>query len=486
MEEFDFKLQHRAGLAHGNADSLSRKIPCEEAGGPCPQCHKLTKRNISCFGVQTIAQRRLEAGNAARNQPEPLAGAQPEPLAGAQPEPLAGAQPVTSQPVTAQPETSEPEPPQPETPQPAPAVPKSSVPLRPPSQRKRRAPKACCDGGCHPSWMEPSARGHQHKKATPEVESVIEPVVVTAEEDMPDPSSPPVINAPESNDNVPLRDDQMVEDALVSKKGKRKNKRNQGIERSLNDWTDVYIAEEQAKDTSVGEARQWIIDSYKPDWHTVRGCSPQVKAYWHQYNSLYIRNDVLYRRLEPERPSDEPICQLVLPAALRAPLMQAVHEGIAGHLGASKTKAHISNRAYWYLWRRDVDIFCRKCDDCSEYNRSRLPPRQGKLVPMVLGAPVERWSIDLAGKFPQSSAGYVYIMTAICAFSKFIVLVPLRDKTAMTVATAIYDYVFLKYGAGEILNELCRLMGVARAFTTAYEARTNAVVNVATSPLILC
>jgi len=116
-----------------------------------------------------------------------------------------------------------------------------------------------------------------------------------------------------------------------------------------------------------------------------------------------------------------------------------------------------------------------------------VAPKQGKHMPMVLGAPVERWSIDLARKFPQSSTGYLYIMTAICAFSKFIVLVPLRDKTAMTVATAIYDHVFLKYGAGEILtdnggefrceilNELCRLMGVARAFTTAYEARTNAV-----------
>ena len=46
---------------------------------------------------------------------------------------------------------------------------------------------------------------------------------------------------------------------------------------------------------------------------------------------------------------------------------------------------------------------------------------------------------------------------------------------------------FLKYGAGEILtdngtefknqllNELCRIMNVPRAFTTSYQARTNAV-----------
>src|SRR6266568_1909979 len=40
LEEFDFELAHRAGLLHGNADSMSRKTPCEEGGEPCPQCAK--------------------------------------------------------------------------------------------------------------------------------------------------------------------------------------------------------------------------------------------------------------------------------------------------------------------------------------------------------------------------------------------------------------------------------------------------------------
>src|SRR6266581_5629167 len=40
LEEFNFQLDHRAGLLHGNADSMSRKTPCEEGGEPCPQCSK--------------------------------------------------------------------------------------------------------------------------------------------------------------------------------------------------------------------------------------------------------------------------------------------------------------------------------------------------------------------------------------------------------------------------------------------------------------
>ena len=78
-------------------------------------------------------------------------------------------------------------------------------------------------------------------------------------------------------------------------------------------------------------------------------------------------------------------------------------------------------------------------------------------------------------------------MTAIHTFFKFIILVPLRDKTAITIAKAIMNNVFTKFDAGEILtdnglefrcellNELSQLMGVARAFTKSYQIRTNVV-----------
>ena len=106
---------------------------------------------------------------------------------------------------------------------------------------------------------------------------------------------------------------------------------------------------------------------------------------------------------------------------------------------------------------------------------------------MIMGAPVERWACDLAGPFPTSRRGYVYILNAIRVFSKYIILVPLRDKYATTVARAIMHKFFVLYGAGEIvtdscvkfrnelLTKLCLLMGVVRCFTTSCQSRTNAV-----------
>ena len=251
-------------------------------------------------------------------------------------------------------------------------------------------------------------------------------------------------------------------------------------------WTTEFLLSEQKADADIGPLRSWVAgEAERPDWDTVRAESPSLKAYWQQWGSFTIRDGLLYRALAGIKDQEESL-QLMLPKSLHQTFLRMVHEGVAGHLGARKTQEHVKRRVYWFHWRRDTELFCRKCDRCNEYHRGR-PPKQGLLRPMVLGAPTERWACDLTGPHPRSTSGHVYILTAICAFSKYAVLIPLRDKCATTVAQAIMENVFLKFGAGEILTdgggefrnellgELCRLMGVYKVMTTAYKASTNAV-----------
>ena len=156
-----------------------------------------------------------------------------------------------------------------------------------------------------------------------------------------------------------------------------------------------------------------------------------------------MKDDVIYHHLESLSDQAEPD-QLLLPRALRQEFLSLVHGGIAGHMGMYKTHMHVRKRAYWFWWREDPDIFCKSCVRCNEYSKSRIEPKQGHLRPMVMGAPVEHWACDLAGPFPTSSKGHTYILTAVCEFTKFIVLVPLRDKFAISVASAIMHHVFLR------------------------------------------
>lgn len=104
---------------------------------------------------------------------------------------------------------------------------------------------------------------------------------------------------------------------------------------------------------------------------------------------------------------------------------------------------------------------------------------------MLVGSPGERWAIDLCGPF-TSSNGFKYLFTAICTFSKFGVCVAIRDKSADTVAKAIVDNIFLKWGlpheiltdqGGEfeaaLLAELLKTVGVTRLRTSGYRPQTN-------------
>ena len=83
----------------------------------------------------------------------------------------------------------------------------------------------------------------------------------------------------------------------------------------------------------------------KSRWKEVRGSSTAIKAYHQQYESLILKNDVLYRHVESTGGQDV-VDQLLLRTegrirALKEEFLDMVHGGVAGHLGSFKTRAHV-------------------------------------------------------------------------------------------------------------------------------------------------
>ena len=151
-------------------------------------------------------------------------------------------------------------------------------------------------------------------------------------------------------------------------------------------------------------------------WREIKSCSPALRAMWQQWDSLRFINDIVYREFYRTDGSVQ-FFQIVLPFSLRAIFLELVHADAVGHLKVDKTLEHVQRRAWWFLWRRSVRLFVAACRKCCQYHRGSAP-KQGNLHPMCLGAPGERWNIDLSDPFPLSN-GYKYLFTAICQFSKF-------------------------------------------------------------------
>ena len=104
-------------------------------------------------------------------------------------------------------------------------------------------------------------------------------------------------------------------------------------------------------------------------------------------------------------------------------------------------------------------------------------------------APFQKFHIDLTGPHRRSSGGHVYLLTGICCFTKYLIVVPLKDKSALAVANALLKHVYLIYGAVElqvhdngpefvnsILAHLSRMMGIQDLRSTPYRPVANSAI----------
>ena len=254
----------------------------------------------------------------------------------------------------------------------------------------------------------------------------------------------------------------------------------------VSEWDLAYFAEQQRSDPDIGPAMSWIDNNERPDWETIKGASPALRALYQQYESLLMIDNVLYRSFYDSNGSIL-YNQLVLPSNLRHDFLELVHGDVAGHLRYRKCIDHVQRRAYWFRWKTDLDLFIKCCSRCAAYHRGKTP-KQSQLHPQILGAPNERWVLDLCGPFKPSN-GYKYIFTAVDPFSKYVIAVPIRNKEAKTVAKVIMDHIILVWGHpfeiltdqglefnSELSGELYRLLGVNKIRSTAYRPETQGTI----------
>ena len=132
-------------------------------------------------------------------------------------------------------------------------------------------------------------------------------------------------------------------------------------------------------------------------------------------------------------------------------MLEQLHGGNEfGHFGINKTVQAVKRYAYWSGWKGDVERYVRRCTVCCRYRRGPRT-KQGPLQPAPSSGPFRKIHLDLTGPHKKSTHGYVYLMTAICSFTKYLIVAPLRDKTALSVAKAVVKNIFLVHGSCDLL-----------------------------------
>ena len=148
---------------------------------------------------------------------------------------------------------------------------------------------------------------------------------------------------------------------------------------------------------------------------------------------FYVKNGVLMRKWRPPNVSAEDEWtvnhQIVVPRVYRHEILNFAHETpMSGHLGANKTYHKILNHFYWPGLKSDVSQFCKSCHTCQMVGKPDQTIPKAHLQPIpAFDEPFSRIIIDYVGPLPKTKSGHEYLLTIMCASTRFPEAIPLRN-----------------------------------------------------------
>ncbi|KAK3726345.1 hypothetical protein QZH41_001516 [Actinostola sp. cb2023] len=131
-------------------------------------------------------------------------------------------------------------------------------------------------------------------------------------------------------------------------------------------------------------------------------------------------------------------------------VLQLKHDE-AGHMSSSKTRKLIQREYYWLSVNEDTRRYCQTCSVCAT---CKDPLRETTTDANLTSQPTEPWqevSMDLKGPFgtQSTSRGNRYLLVVLDLLTRAAEMIPIPNKTAKTVASAVVTEVFCRHGIPE-------------------------------------
>ncbi len=174
------------------------------------------------------------------------------------------------------------------------------------------------------------------------------------------------------------------------------------------------------------------------------------------------------------------------PLSYRELILMEYHNGaLAGHQGRDRTTEMIERDFWWSGLPEDVRRWCRKCIHCqgergtsgvTAWTRTELYSRPFRVL---------QYDTITCRKGPSDGAQYV--LTVICCFSRYCWLIPIKERSAETIAQALLERVFLGEATfplvlesdnaqefvGAVMEEINRLLAIRHVTGSAYHPQSQ-------------
>lgn len=169
-------------------------------------------------------------------------------------------------------------------------------------------------------------------------------------------------------------------------------------------------------------------------------------------------------------------------------IIESYHNNL-GHLGFEKTLEIIRRDYQWAHISADVRKIVLACQACASRKQGGRTKQREKFS-ISASKPFEKIMIDIAGPLaPASRYGHVYILCIVDVFSRFPMIIPLKNIMSKTIVKNILHKWISIFGCpekiisdnapnftSELMKEFCMLFGIKKSQSTPYYPQGNGIV----------
>ena len=167
--------------------------------------------------------------------------------------------------------------------------------------------------------------------------------------------------------------------------------------------------------------------------------------------------------------------------------MHLYHDSkLGGHFRFKKTYDKMVKEVWWPGMSRDVTKYLKNCEVCERSIQGTTGCEP--LKPIIETEVGRTINVDLI-ELDRTHKGNKYGLVAVWAKTKYPHCIPIPDKSALTVARALYHNIFSQFGIpkrlqmdqgtefkNQVLNKLREVLEIKGVFSTAYHPQTNELI----------